>query len=192
MRKTLRRLCKCHGVSGSCATQTCWRQLPDFPEVGKYLKRQYKRALRVDYNAGALDRPENLLSNRIDRAPRSQRVARAQQQQVKKRKLVFLQSSPDYCRMNVTAGYKGVIGRTCKTDPNSRDPRGDLRACTRLCRDCGLYIHRKEVQVITSCYCRFEWCCKVTCESCNKTQTEITCTLSPPGSRSHLLLDPKG
>ena len=189
-------------------------------QVGKYLKRQYKRALRVDYNAGALDRwksnwykslcwlwiilfslvvirqdipyptqtfqsqegniltcticvfvimlqftvhiqnihvgsktincrPENLLSNRIDRAPRSQRVARAQvlvdhvqhvrievsfwtrnfknklfefmqvvrnlkldphpvkmllqvprshQQQVKKRKLVFLQSSPDYCR----------------------------------------------------------------------------------------------
>ena len=118
-------------------------------QVGKYLKRQYKRALRVDYNAGALDRwksnwykslcwlwiilfslvvirqdipyptqtfqsqegniltcticvfvimlqftvhiqnihvgsktincrPENLLSNRIDRAPRSQRVARAQ------------------------------------------------------------------------------------------------------------------
>ena len=25
-------------------------------QVGKYLKRQYKRALRVDYNAGALDR----------------------------------------------------------------------------------------------------------------------------------------
>jgi len=190
VRKTLRRLCKCHGVSGSCATQTCWRQLADFPQVGKYLKRQYKRALRVDYNAGSLDRPENLLSNRIDRAPRSQRVARAQvfpqQQQVKKRKLVFLQSSPDYCRspdlhrMNATAGYKGVVGRTCKTDPNSRDPRGDMRACTRLCRDCGLYIHRKEVEVITSCNCRFEWCCKVTCESCHKTQTEITCTSSPP------------
>ena len=27
-----------------------------FHQVGKYLKRQYKRALRVDYNAGALDR----------------------------------------------------------------------------------------------------------------------------------------
>ena len=68
-------------------------------------------------------------------------VPRSHQQQVKKRKLVFLQSSPDYCRykntishqtfsdliiiftfmiirMNVTAGYKGVVGRTCKTDPN--------------------------------------------------------------------------
>ena len=73
-------------------------------------------------------------------------------QRVKKRKLVFLHSSPDYCRyspasllpiisvfpvnylnisiifcrspqyslsrMNTSAGYKGVVGRTCETDPN--------------------------------------------------------------------------
>ena len=91
-------------------------------------------------------------------------------------------------RMNVTAGYKGVVGRTCKTDPNrclfylfwgtplnswaaldscqshmslswsyskhhlfltSRDPRADMRACTRLCRDCGLYIHRKVFRYIS-------------------------------------------
>ena len=113
----------------------------------------------MDYSAGTLDRPENVLSNRIDRAPRAQRVARAQvnlscsfhafsskfvpaasslqasqaKKKVKKRKLVFLQSSPDYCRSvglptnidhsqydreNTTAGYQGVVGRTCQTDPN--------------------------------------------------------------------------
>ena len=33
VRKTLRTLCKCHGVSGSCATQTCWRQIPQFQQV---------------------------------------------------------------------------------------------------------------------------------------------------------------
>jgi len=118
----MKRLCKCHGVSGSCATQTCWRQLSDFSEVGKYLKRQYSRALRVDYNAGNLQRPGSLLSNRIDRTSRAQRVARAQaapaEQRVKRRKLVFLASSPDYCRRNSTAGYRGVVGRTCTTDPN--------------------------------------------------------------------------
>ena len=27
-------------------------------------------------------------------------------------------SQADLHRMNVTAGYKGVVGRTCKTDPN--------------------------------------------------------------------------
>ena len=112
VKKTMRTLCKCHGVSGSCATQTCWRQLSDFRDTGKFLKKQYKRALRVDYNNGDLDKLDNLMSNRIDRVPRHQRDRRAMREQqklkkkVKKRKLVFLQSSPDYCRMNVTAGYK--------------------------------------------------------------------------------------
>ena len=112
VRKTMRTLCKCHGVSGSCASQTCWRQLSDFRDTGKFLKKQYKRALRVDYNNGDLDKLDNLMSNRIDRVPRHQRDRRAMREQqklkkkVKKRKLVFLQSSPDYCRMNVTAGYK--------------------------------------------------------------------------------------
>ena len=78
---------------------------------------------RVDYNAGALDRLENLMSNRIDRVPRNQRdrrrTARAQtQQKVKKRKLVFLQSSPDYCRMNATAGYKVNIFSKIKREQN--------------------------------------------------------------------------
>ena len=110
VRKTMKTLCKCHGVSGSCATQTCWRQLGEFRKTGKYLKKQYKRALRVDYNDGQLDRPENLMSNRIDRVPRQRdrraMEARKVKKTVKKRKLVFLQSSPDYCRMNITAGYK--------------------------------------------------------------------------------------
>ena len=56
------------------------------------------------------------MSNRIDRVPRNQRdrrrTARAgTRQKVKKRKLVFLKSSPDYCRMNATAGYK--VGLCC-------------------------------------------------------------------------------
>ena len=115
VRKTMKTLCKCHGVSGSCATQTCWRQLGEFRETGKYLKKQYKRALRVDYSQGGLDSRDNVMSNRIDRVPRYQRDRRAMREkqkklktQVKKRKLVFLQSSPDYCRMNMTAGYKVV------------------------------------------------------------------------------------
>ena len=31
---------------------------------------------------------------------------------------IILVRSPDLHRMNATAGYKGVVGRTCKTDPN--------------------------------------------------------------------------
>ena len=33
VRKTMRIMCKCHGVSGSCITNTCWRQIAEFPEV---------------------------------------------------------------------------------------------------------------------------------------------------------------
>lgn len=176
VRKTMKTLCKCHGVSGSCATQTCWRQLGQFRETGKYLKKQYRRALRVDYNDGGLDRPENLLSNRIDRVPRQRdrraMEARKVKKKVKKRKLVFLHSSPDYCRMNITAGYKvrhtarlgpshsplsqGVMGRTCQTDPASPHSRAQVRKCTNLCRDCGLYVKKKVVDVVTSCNCRYD------------------------------------
>ena len=67
----------------------------------------------MDYNDDDLDMLDNLMSNRIDRVPRHQRDRRAMMEkkqklkrQVKKRKLVFLQSSPDYCRMNTTSGYK--------------------------------------------------------------------------------------
>jgi len=186
VRKTMKTLCKCHGVSGSCATQTCWRQLGEFREVGKYLKKQYKRALRVDYNDGDLDMLDNLMSNRIDRVPRHQRDRRAMMEkkqklkrQVKKRKLVFLQSSPDYCRMNTTSGYKGVLGRTCVTDPNNPDSRSQVRKCSKLCQDCGMYVKKKVVDVVTTCNCRFEWCCKVTCETCHKKQIQITCTNTP-------------
>ena len=52
VKKTMRRMCKCHGVSGSCATQTCWRQISDFKAVGEYLRKGYKRALKVDYANG--------------------------------------------------------------------------------------------------------------------------------------------
>ena len=115
----------------------------------------------MDYNNGGLDKLDNLMSNRIERVPRYQRDRRAMQERkkklktkVKKRKLVFLKSSPDYCRMNVTAGYKGVMGRTCETDPTSADSKAQIRKCTSLCRNCGMYVKKKVVEVVTSCNCK--------------------------------------
>ncbi|TNN67535.1 Protein Wnt-9a [Liparis tanakae] len=46
--------CKCHGVSGSCTVQTCWRQLQPFHEIGKQLKQRYETS--VKYSPGTAAR----------------------------------------------------------------------------------------------------------------------------------------
>ena len=46
------------------------------------------------------------------------------------------------------------MGRSCETDPNHRDPRAQVRKCTKLCRDCGMYVKRKVVDVVTTCNCK--------------------------------------
>lgn len=39
--------CKCHGVSGSCVTKTCWRAAPELEDFALIVKRKYERAQQV-------------------------------------------------------------------------------------------------------------------------------------------------
>ena len=205
VRKTMRTLCKCHGVSGSCATQTCWRQLGDFQQVGNFLKKQYRQAAEVDLTNGKLkkvtkiskpivekkvveeeDNSVNmmLVSPRLDTSSnsikRGRRTAKKETEKIKKRKLVFSAPSPDYCNMNPQLGFKGVKGRTCEVDPSAPDQTEQIRKCTNLCNSCGMHARKQVVDVVTSCNCKFEWCCKITCDTCRKKQIRITCTNTPP------------
>lgn len=41
------RECKCHGVSGSCVMQTCWKVVPKLEEVGLLLRKKYSHAAKV-------------------------------------------------------------------------------------------------------------------------------------------------
>lgn len=274
VKKTMRRMCKCHGVSGSCATQTCWRQISDFKTVGQYLKKGYKKALKVDFADGSLvesgvvankvkrngrrtrdgnrrarssDRAASKLSllsraaagnnapdnrsnfiggrssnrrrrarrqrNRKDRTSRNfkafkdgsanrrvmQREAalpdvrwrhsappedepEANKNKVKKRHIVFLKDSPDYCHasswskgVSMGAGHQGVLGRKCSADPNSPNPKAGIKKCAKLCRSCGLQPRKEVVEVLTTCECRFKWCCDVQCKTCQRKKVEITC-----------------
>jgi hypothetical protein len=34
-------VCKCHGISGSCTAETCWKRLRPFKETGEKLKGNY-------------------------------------------------------------------------------------------------------------------------------------------------------
>jgi len=152
LKSKVRRECKCHGVTGSCNFRTCWKSLASFSEVGEELKEKYRQAVKVTLVDNVLQGEDN------------KQVAR------KDKKLVFLDSSPDYCVRNKTAGSLGLLGRSCRGDEVSTSK------CRSLCNSCSLkhktVEHTKEVK----CPCKFVWCCSVKCKTCTKKYSITTCT----------------
>lgn len=155
MKATLKKECKCHGVCGSCSTKTCWKQLAPFAVVGKYLKEKYIKAKAVLVkNAKLIQeiRPRDYVP-----VPK------------KDRSLVFIDSSPDYCRFNSSAGSPGVLGRVCFSD----DP--NYNRCNNICTSCGFKLKKKLIVRSVKCDCKFVWCCKVKCKTCMKLAAMTTC-----------------
>ncbi|XP_078055411.1 protein Wnt-8b-like [Mustelus asterias] len=159
---TMKRTCKCHGVSGSCTTQTCWLQLPEFREVGDYLKDKYHRALKVDLLRGA------------GNSAASRGAIAESFSSISKKELVHLEESPDYCVENRTLGLAGTEGRECLKRDRQLS-RWEKRSCKRLCGDCGLAVAERRAQTLSSCNCKFHWCCAVRCEQCRKTIIKYYC-----------------
>ena len=59
------RQCKCHGVSGSCEFQVCWRSLRSFSQIASKLKEYYDGAIEVRLQRSLFDKrlrfiPRNL------------------------------------------------------------------------------------------------------------------------------------
>lgn len=95
----LRQSCKCHGVSGSCTTKTCWRQMQAFTAVAEAVGRKYRRAVKIkDINA--------LLEHSSHDAPGV--TAQHRGSPVRPRHLAYLNDSPDYCQVNITNG-KSIV-----------------------------------------------------------------------------------
>ncbi|XP_071954152.1 protein Wnt-8-like [Antedon mediterranea] len=158
--QTMTRACKCHGVSGSCSIQTCWKQLAEFRSVGSLLKKKFENAVRADFvsevsNEGTMVDPVFI--------------------GVTKRDLVFLDRSPNYCLANVTAGIGGTEGRECT---RSDDNKWEKKSCKRICSSCGLNVKKTKVIRKTSCNCSFQWCCNVKCDECIEEVTILTCSRS--------------
>merc|ERR1712179_644183 len=87
--------CRCHGVSGSCEFKTCWKSLPKFSEVGKYLK--------VKYDRNSVKVSESIARPALDRYRRAS------------------QNRPDYCTEDPVAGVVGTTGRRCSAESRGRD-----------------------------------------------------------------------
>lgn len=149
--------CKCHGVSGSCTTKTCWTMLPNFRSVGDVLKEKYERTLQVEPVKAKRTRRPTFLKVKDSENYRKPRLSH----------LVFLHRSPNYCEFDENNGSMGTVGRRCNRTSTSTD------SCDLMC--CGRGYNTHQYTKIWQCNCKFYWCCYVRCNQCSEQTEEYTC-----------------
>ncbi|XP_069883763.1 protein Wnt-9b [Dipodomys merriami] len=150
----LRTTCKCHGVSGSCAVRTCWKQLSPFRETGQVLKLRYDSAVKVSSATNeALGRLEVWASPKLS-GPTKGLTPRSGD-------LVYMEDSPSFCRPSKYS--PGTAGRVCSREAS----------CSSLC--CGRGYDTQSRLVVFSCHCQVQWCCYVECQQCAQQELVYTC-----------------
>uniref|UniRef100_S4R9N1 Protein Wnt n=1 Tax=Petromyzon marinus TaxID=7757 RepID=S4R9N1_PETMA len=149
--------CKCHGVSGSCTTKTCWTTLPKFREVGYALKDKYEHTVHVEPVSGSRYMRPMFLKVKKSRSYRKPLDT----------ELVFTERSPNYCEEDPATGSAGTRGRLC----NRTSPHAD--GCDLLC--CGRGYNTHQYTRAWQCNCKFHWCCYVRCSTCSERTEEYTC-----------------
>ncbi|XP_008484349.1 protein Wnt-1-like, partial [Diaphorina citri] len=102
IRSRMQRVCKCHGMSGSCSVKVCWKRLPSFQQVGDILASRYEGAYFV-----------KVVNNQRKRNVKRLRSAVRDAKQPNRTELVYMEESPDYCQRNETLGIRGTKGRLC-------------------------------------------------------------------------------
>ncbi|XP_053130272.1 protein Wnt-11b-2-like [Hemicordylus capensis] len=145
--------CKCHGVSGSCSVQTCWKSLPDLAEVAWQLKANYLAATKVTYRH--VGSRKQLVPKDLDFRP------------LKVTELIYLISSPDYCVKNPTLGSLGTQDRHCNKSSAGSD------SCNLLCCGRGYNAYRESME--ERCQCKYYWCCYVLCKKCQRVVERYIC-----------------
>ncbi|KAK3567731.1 hypothetical protein QTP86_024059 [Hemibagrus guttatus] len=144
--------CKCHGVSGSCTVQTCWRQLAPFHKIGMVLKQRYETALKVasatNQAKGEGEPPHTPPRTRAEPFSRTS-------------DLLHIEDSPNFCQASMYSA--GTAARKCHKDKN----------CDAIC--CGRG-HNTQSRVLTRpCQCQVRWCCYVECKQCTQKEEVYTC-----------------
>ncbi|XP_005468064.3 protein Wnt-8 [Oreochromis niloticus] len=171
VKDTMTRICRCHGMSESCSVKTCWTQLSDFRAVGNYLRIKYSHAEKLD-----IDQKRMNTGNSAD----IQGAITDALGSIAQSELIYLQDSPDYCRKNASLGAHGTEGRECLLHGQGLT-QGERRSCRRLCHECGLRVEEKRTEVMSSCNCKFHWCCKVHCEDCAHVTVKHVCARKDGG-----------
>ncbi|XP_075926704.1 protein Wnt-7b-like, partial [Petromyzon marinus] len=161
--------CKCHGVSGSCTTRTCWTTLPNFREMGHALRERYHAAAHVEaVVAGRYHRPAFLkLKKTRGSGGGSGSSSSSSFRKPADGDLVYLERSPNYCEEDAAAGSPGTRGRLC----DRASPLTD--GCELLC--CGRGYNTHQHTRSWQCNCKFHWCCFVRCNTCSERAEVYTC-----------------
>ena len=182
----MKKSCQCHGLSGTCTIQTCYKRMPLLDRVQIHLRRKYDKAVRVvgDQTTHLLklvNRPKSGGSGSSGRQrQRRRRKGRSagvspRARWVKKRNrrgellpesLFYTSSSPSFCKLNRRYGIQGTRGRKCD---NTHKRRG---SCAKLC--CGRGYRTITKQVQTDCNCQFV-AVKVICDRCMENRTIHIC-----------------
>uniref|UniRef100_A0A183J720 Protein Wnt n=1 Tax=Soboliphyme baturini TaxID=241478 RepID=A0A183J720_9BILA len=127
VKKNVVKQCKCHGVSGSCTTRTCWEAIPNFRVIGNDLREKYDHALHVIVNPdGAALMPAE--ERRFDSVSGWRKPYK--RQAVNKVELVYFEPSPDYCDNDIRTGSLGTAGRQCNLTSSGPDSC-DVMCCGR-------------------------------------------------------------
>ncbi|XP_077298091.1 protein Wnt-4-like [Arctopsyche grandis] len=156
IRSRMQRVCKCHGMSGSCSVRVCWRKLPNFRIVGEALTARYDGASHVK----VVDRKRGKKMKKL-------RPYHPDMKKPNKTDLVYLDDSPDYCESNEAMDILGTHGRLCNRTSAGSD------GCRLLC--CGRGYQTRVFDTDEKCQCRFVWCCNVVCETCHYKKEEHIC-----------------
>ncbi|XP_015925976.1 protein Wnt-8b-like isoform X1 [Parasteatoda tepidariorum] len=170
VKRNMRRMCKCHGVSGSCEMKTCWMRVQELKPIGELLKKAYDSAVPVEYNDNALIRTVKRRRHHHENS-----IYYQQRPKLPKNQLIYNEISPNYCVGNKTAGVAGVSGRQCSRRTGSDVSDAERASCKTLCRACGYNIQVKTVVVESVCKCKFEWCCDVKCKTCVEKVAQHQC-----------------
>ncbi|XP_050540262.1 protein Wnt-1-like [Daktulosphaira vitifoliae] len=151
IRSSMQKVCKCHGMSGSCSVRICWMRLSSFRDIGDTLMVRYEGASHVRLGEKKRKKIKKLRPIRMDR------------KMPNKTELVYLDSSPDYCEHNESMSLMGTYDRVCQ----------GLDGCRHLCCHRGFQIRLRDVE--EKCKCKFIWCCNVVCEVCKFKKEEYIC-----------------
>ncbi|CAL1536305.1 unnamed protein product [Lymnaea stagnalis] len=146
------KICKCQGVSGSCAVRTCWLRLSPFPVVGRAIKTKYEKSAKVIDVTNQANGKTQLMKRRRALMEQTNSYENHDIVPIRTSDLTHIEDSPNFCRESRYS--PGTVGRSCIKGKN----------CDSIC--CGRGYNVQKQKYKRACKCEVVWCCSLQCKYC--------------------------